>query len=150
MLLPLDVAIYFGVVLALFLALRKASTPTLVEYVFDSSNQLAERNARHLDATTVFALRGLLDYLRQTQRHLLISGVHGDVLRVLRNSGLLAQLGAQNVFPAELNPNLATRKALQHARTLLARAEPDIRIFYDDPKNLPSAAAIESPLPAKS
>jgi len=198
MLLPLDVAIYFGVVLALFLALRKASTPTLVEYVFDSSNQLAERNARrrdhpqiaiihvegelffgaadlfqthvrqqveredlrvvvlrlknarHLDATTVFALRGLLDYLRQTQRHLLISGVHGDVLRVLRNSGLLAQLGATNVFPAEPNPNRATRKALQHARTLLSGDEPDVRIYYDDPKNLPPAAAIESPLPVKS
>lgn len=31
LLLPLDVAIYFDVVLALFLALRQASTPTLVE-----------------------------------------------------------------------------------------------------------------------
>lgn len=185
LLLPLDVAIYFGVVLALFLALRKASTPTLVEYVFDASNQLAERhdaqrehpqvaiihvegelffgaadlfqthvrqqveredlrvvilrlkNARHLDATTVFALRGLLDYLRQSDRHLLISGVHGDVLRVLQNSGLLAVLGKENVFPAELNPNLATRKALQHARSLLPDDELDVRIFYDDPARLP-------------
>jgi SulP family sulfate permease len=189
LLLPLDVAIYFGVVLALFLALRKASTPTLVEYVFNESGQLAERaaarrdhpqiaiihvegelffgaadlfqshvrrqverenlrivilrlkNARHLDATTIFALRGLLDYFRQTDRHLLVSGVHGDVLRVLKNSGLLDHLGTDHVFPAELNPNLATRKALLRARELLAGAEPDVRIYYDHPHRLPQPAA---------
>lgn len=188
MLLPLDVAIYLGVVLALFLALRKASTPTLVEYVFNDSGQLTERtaarrdhpqvaiihvegelffsaadlfqshirrqverenlrviilrlkNARHLDATTVFALRSLLDYFRQTDRHLLVSGVHGDVLRVLRNSGLLRHLGTENVFPAELNPNLATKKALERARELLAGLEPEVRIYYDDPKHLPQPA----------
>jgi SulP family sulfate permease len=185
MLLPLDVAIYVGVVLALFLALRKASTPTLVEYVFTDTGQLAERtaaagrdhpqvaiihvegelffgasdlfqshirrqaeredlrvvilrlkNARHLDATTVFALRALLDWFRLTKRHLLISGVHGDVLRVLKNSGILRHWGEENVFPAELNPNLATKKALQRASELLGDAQPDIRIFYDNPQRL--------------
>lgn len=188
MLLPLDMAIYFGVVLALFLALRKASIPTLVEYVFNDAGQLAERaaarrehpqvaiihvegelffgaadlfqshvrrqveredlrvvilrlkNARHLDATTVFALRGLLDYLRQTSRHLLISGVHGDVLQVLRRSGLLTHIGVENVFPAELNPNLATKKALTHAHRLLAGQQPEVRIFYDDPDRVPQSA----------
>lgn len=56
---------------------------------------------------------------------------------MLRNSGLLDRLGPANVFPAELNPNLATRKALLHARELLAGKEPDVRIFYDDPKRVP-------------
>jgi SulP family sulfate permease len=187
-LLPLDVAIYLGVGLALFLALRKASTPTLVEYTFDDDGRLAQResgdarnhpqiaiihvegelffgaadlfqnhvrqqveqenlrvvilrlkNARHLDATTVFALRALQDYLKQTDRHLLISGVHGDVLRVLRNSGLLAHLGTANVFPAEENPNAATRKALIRAQALIGPAEAGVRIFYDNPASLPSA-----------
>lgn len=189
MLLPLDVAIYIGVVLALFLALRKASSPTLAEYVFNDTGQLTERtaagrrehpqiaiihvegelffgaadlfqshirrqveredlrvvilrlkNARHLDATTVFALRALLDYLRLTDRHLLVSGVHGEVLRVLKNSGLLRHLGVENVFPAELNPNLATKKALSRAGDLLAGREPELRIFYDTPKESPQAA----------
>lgn len=188
-LLPLDVAIYAGVVLALFLALRKASSPMLAEYVFTDTGQLTERiaasarehpqvaiihvegemffgaadlfqshvrrqaeqenlrvvilrlkNARHLDATTVFALSALLEWFRQTDRHLLVSGVHGDVLRVLKNSGLHRSVGADNVFPAELNPNLATRKALLRARTLLAGAEPEVRIFYDNPRHLPQAA----------
>ncbi len=180
MLLPLDIAIYAGVVLALFLALRKASTPTLSEYVFNDTQQLTERsetarrehpqiaiihvegelffgaadlfqtrvrqqaeredlrvvilrmkNARHLDATTVFALRGLLDWFRQTGRHLLISGAQDDVMRVLNNSGLLRHLGSENVFPAESNPNLATRKALQRAAGFLAGKEPEVRIYYD-------------------
>ena len=89
------------------------------------------KNARHLDATTVFALRGLQDWLRQTQRHLLISGVHGGVLRVLTRSGLLDHLGVDNVFPAELNPNLATKKALQRAQALLGNCSPEVRIYYD-------------------
>lgn len=190
LILPLDMAIYMGVVLALFLALRKASSPTLVEYIFNETGQLTERgsesrrehpqvaiihvegemffgvadlfqshirrraekenlhvvilrlkNARHLDATTVFALRALLDWFRQTNRHLLVSGVHGDVLRVLKNSGLLRHLGVDNVFPAELNPNLATRKALQRATALLAGVQPEVRIFYDDPQRLPQPLA---------
>ncbi len=181
-LLPLDVAIYAGVGLAVVLALRKASAPTLVEYTFNHSDQLTQlegkadrahpqiaiihvegelffgaadlfqehvrqqverenlrvvilrlKNARHLDATTVFALRGLHGWLRQTHRHLLISGVHGGVLRVLRNSGLLQHVGVDNVFPAELNPNLATKKALQRAKTLIGNAPADVRIFYDRP-----------------
>ena len=97
------------------------------------------KNARHLDATTVFALHGLHGWMRQTDRHLLISGVHGGVLRVLTKSGLLKHLGAQNVFPAELNPNLATKKALLRARSLLGSESAAVRIFYDRP--LESAAA---------
>lgn len=187
--LPLDTAIYTGVGLALLLALRKASAPTLVEYTFNASDHLTPRaadtarahpqiaiihvegelffgaadlfqehvrqqveredlrvvilrlkNARHLDATTVFALRGLQGWLHQTGRHLLVSGVHGGVLRVLTRSGLLKHLGAENVFPAELNPNLATKKALQRAQTLLGDASPEVRIFYDRPENAIAAA----------
>lgn len=191
LLLPLDIAIYVGVVLALLLALRKASTPTLSEYVFNSGGHLAERtltggarehpqiaiihvegelffgaadlfqshvrrqmeqenlqvvilrlkNARHLDATTIFALSALIDYVRSTNRHLLVSGVHGDALRVLKNSGVLRHLGVENVFPAELNPNLATRKALLRAQELLAGAESEIRLYYDHNPGEPAASA---------
>ena len=55
------------------------------------------KGARHLDATTVFALRGLRDYLARTGRHLLVSGVHGDALRVFRRSGLFAEHGFRKV-----------------------------------------------------
>lgn len=180
--LPLDNAIYLGIGVSLALALRKASTPSLVEYTFDSSDQLAQladksarphpqiaiihvegelffgaadlfqehvrqqveredlrivilrlKSARHLDATTVFALYSLDDWLTKTGRHLLVSGVQDGVWRVLKNSGLLRRLGPENVFPAEPNPNLATKKALLRAQSLLQTTEAGVRLYYDRP-----------------
>ncbi len=90
---------------------------------------LRMKNARHLDASTVMALEALHDYLRKTDRHLLISGCTADVERVLRNSGLLKQIGEENLFPAETNPTLSTRKALLRARKLLPE-KGEIRLFY--------------------
>lgn len=176
--LKLDTAIYVGIGVSLALFLLKTSTPTLAEYTFNESGQLAEladkrqrpepeisiihvegelffgaadlfqeqvrrqaedenirvfilrmKNARHLDASTVMAIESLHDYLRQTNRHLLISGCSADVQRVLRNSGLLRLIGEENVFPAETNPTLATRKALLRAKQLLP-GRSGLRLFY--------------------
>lgn len=91
---------------------------------------LRMKNARHLDASTVMALENLHDYLRQTGRHLLISGSNPDVTQVLARSGLLGQIGADNIFPATLNPTAATRQALLRARQLLPDQKADVRIFY--------------------
>lgn len=97
------------------------------------------KNARHLDATTVLAIGQLHDYLRSQGRHLLISGVEPDIGGVLERSGLHAQLGPENVFPAEANPTLATKRALQRAQSLLG-TKAMLRVFY--PAN---AGAGESP-----
>jgi len=177
--LRLDTAIYIGIGVALVLFLKKTSTPTLAEYVFNDTGHLVEmqdkeqrttpqisiihvegelffgaadlfqeqvrrqaedenirvfilrmKNARHLDATTIMALQSLDDYLHKTGRNLLISGCRPDVTRVLRNSGLLKEIGEENVFPAEDNPTMATKRALQRAQQLI-RSTADIRIFYD-------------------
>jgi len=93
---------------------------------------LRMKNARHLDASTVMALENLHDYLRQTGRHLLISGSNREVTRVFRNSGLLARIGEANIFPAETNPTMATRHALRRAQQLLPEQTPTIRLFYED------------------
>lgn len=90
---------------------------------------LRMKNARHLDATTVIALGQLLDYLHSQDRHLLISGVHGDVAAVLKRSGLAQKIGVDNLFPAEENANLATKKALQRAHILIG-VKPELRVFY--------------------
>jgi SulP family sulfate permease len=99
---------------------------------------LRMKNARHLDATTVMALDQLHDYLKSDGRHLLISGAHGDVALVLKRSGLAARIGLENIFPAEENPTLATKKALQRAQQLLPDQKPEVRIFYSKPQ--PGAA----------
>lgn len=101
---------------------------------------LRMKNARHLDASTVMAMENLHDYLQQTGRHLLISGSNPDVTKVLRNSGLLDQIGRENLFPAEANPTVATRNALKRAQQLLPAAEPEVRIFYEKSK-LPTDSA---------
>jgi SulP family sulfate permease len=92
---------------------------------------LRMKNARHLDASTVMAMEYLHDYLRETGRHLLISGSSPEVTRVLENSGLLAKIGRENIFPAEANPTMATRNALKRAKDLLPGESLDVRVFYD-------------------
>jgi SulP family sulfate permease len=92
---------------------------------------LRMKNARHLDASTVMALETLHEYLRETSRYLLISGSNPDVTRVLRNSGLLEQIGEKNIFPAEENATAATRNALKRAKELLPGESLDVRVFYD-------------------
>ena len=107
---------------------RLAADPNIRVFI------LRMKNARHLDATTVMALDQLHDYLKSENRHLLISGVHGDVALVLKRSGLAARIGLENMFPAEENPTLATKKALQRAQQLLPNQKPEVRIFYSKPQ----------------
>jgi SulP family sulfate permease len=82
----------------------------------------------------VMALENLDDYLKQTGRHLLISGSNPDVTRVLENSGLIRNIGRENIFPADVNPTVATRHALERAKQLLPGQKLDVRIFYDKDK----------------
>ena len=95
---------------------------------------LRMKNARHLDASTVLALENLHDYLRQTDRHLLISGMSESVGRVLRNSGLYEKIGAENIFQVESNPTISTKRALERATQLLHTRKAEVRIFYDRPQ----------------
>ena len=93
---------------------------------------LRMKNARHLDATTVLALGQLLDFLRDQDRHLLVSGASIDVSGVLDRSGLARRIGVENIFPAEENPTLATKKALLRAQALIGE-KPELRVFYQQP-----------------
>jgi sulfate permease, SulP family len=89
------------------------------------------KNARHLDASTVMAMENLHDYLHGSGRHMLISGCNSDVMNVLRRSGALAQIGPENVFPAETNLTMSTKRALQRATELLHTRKADVRLFYN-------------------
>ncbi|MCU0791454.1 MAG: SulP family inorganic anion transporter [Opitutaceae bacterium] len=96
---------------------------------------LRMKNARHLDATSVMSLLQLHDALLKANRHLLISGINPDVERVLRRSGGWDVIGSENIFPAEANLTMSTKRALQRAKALLkqdgASGKADVRIFYD-------------------
>lgn len=96
---------------------------------------LRMKNARHLDATSVMSLLQLRESLGKSRRHLLISGINPDVERVLRRSGAWTVIGADNIFPAEANLTLSTKKALQRAKKLLTldgdTSKAEVRIYYD-------------------
>ena len=95
---------------------------------------LRMKNARHLDASTVMALENLHAYLRQTGRHLLISGVSEEVSKVLHDSGLTRTIGSEFIFSADVNPTMSTKRALEHATKLLQSKSADVRIFYERPQ----------------
>jgi len=89
------------------------------------------KNARHLDATSIFALDQLVRSLHEVGRTLIISGAQRDVFKVLINSGLIETIGRENIFKARSqNPNLSTKQALERARELMGGKNADVRIFY--------------------
>lgn len=110
---------------------------------------LRMKNARHLDATSVMSLLQLHDYLSNTGRHLLISGINPDVDRVLRKSGARAQIGDDNIFPAEANLTMSTKRALLRASQLLQQAgaapAEGVRIFYDRSREKAKENAADAP-----
>lgn len=186
LLFPLDTAIFLGTGISIFLFLRKASSPELVEYTFNEDGHLTEleenqsrlnphisivhvegdlffgaaelfqdqirrvcedanlkivilrmKNAHHLDATSVMSLEELIQFMRQKDRDLIVSGARKDVYRVFRDSGVLEVLGKQNFFlESPRNPNLSTRKALLRAQEIIGSdQEPEIKIYYDPKKS---------------
>ncbi len=109
---------------------RVAEDPSLAIVI------LRMRNARNLDATSVFALEELITFMREKDRHLLISGASLTVYRILRKSGILATLqegcekGQSNIFLLESsNSNMSTRRALKRAQALLGSRNADISIY---------------------
>jgi sulfate permease, SulP family len=93
------------------------------------------KNAYHLDATSVLALEELIRYMRESDRHLIISGARKDVYRVVKNSGLIDYLGRDNFFMGSpQNPNVATRNALKRAQQLIGDSKAEIKIYYDPAK----------------
>jgi SulP family sulfate permease len=91
---------------------------------------LRMRHAHHLDATSLLALEELILALRQSGRHLLLSGASKELYRLLRNTGVFTVLGRENFFLAvPSNPNLATRRALLRAQELLGKEKVEVRIY---------------------
>ena len=102
--------------------------------VFEDNNLkvvvLRMRNARHLDASSVLALDELITFMREQDRHLVISGIRKDTFRVFRDSGLLERIGRENIFPESTrNPTLATANAMRRAQEILGVEEANITIY---------------------
>lgn len=74
----------------------------------------------HMDASMCLAILRLHSYLRETDRHLVISGLTPEVWRVFYKSSLVEKIGAKNLFVSdEAQPQLSTWKACLRAQELI-------------------------------
>jgi SulP family sulfate permease len=96
---------FFGMIDTFQNALRQLERPVPVLIV-------RMRNVLAMDATGIHTLRELLHNMRKKNTHLILSGVHSQPLLSMESSGLLAEIGMEN-----LCGNIDD--ALNRARTLL-------------------------------
>lgn len=88
------------------------------------------RNAHHLDASTIIAIKELLDFAREKKREIIICDVLPEIEVIFRNSGLIAHLGEENFFSyVSPNPNWSTREALKRAQILIGAEHSKIKLF---------------------
>lgn len=99
---------------------------------------LKMRNAHHLDASAIMALEELIRYMNSKGRYLIISEARKEVIRVIKNSGLLELLERRNLIPdVSGNPTLSTARALRRAKDQLAewgQKGARVTIYVDDKK----------------
>ena len=90
-------------------------------------------NARHLDATSVLALKELHDYYKEHNCSVLLCEVRKDAIKVLRNSGFLDKINRRNIFPHTIsNPTLSTAKAVKRAKELISGEKINLTIYSEE------------------
>lgn len=93
---------------------------------------LKTRNTHHIDATSVLALEELVRYMKTTGRHLLVTEIRKENIRIFRNSGLIEMIGRDNIFPDNpANPTLATARALRRASKLMGTRDARVSIMVE-------------------
>lgn len=96
---------------------------------------LRMKNVRLLDATSVFALFELVRYMNEMDRLIVVSGVREEIYEVFEASGLLKEIGFENVFREDtVNPTLSTAKAMRRAQELIGEGEAKVSIYVDPAK----------------
>ena len=96
---------------------------------------LKMRNARHLDATSCMALEELIQFMRQSEQHILVCEVKKDTLRVFKKSGLYELIGRDNLFPdLRSNPTYSTARAVRRAKEIVGGKKTKVSIYIDSLK----------------
>ena len=107
--------LYFGMVDLFQSTLQKVAEDPHVEVIV-----LRLSSVFHMDASVCLAILRLHEYLHSTKRHLVISGLTKEVMKVLYDSGLVEKIGSENFFfTDETNPQLSTWKACLRAQELI-------------------------------
>ena len=84
-------------------------------------------NAHHIDATASLAIANLVQFARQNERDVILSGVRDDMMPQIVKSGLLDVVGACNLFKyTPENLTLSTRNALMRAQEIIGSKDTDV------------------------
>lgn len=98
------------------------------------------KNARDIDATVCLALQQLCDYLNSSKRHLIACGMTQQIWDVLSDSGMVEQIGKENLFIFdERFPHQHMTKAMHRARELVAQQPVNVAEEFMIPEGLPIA-----------
>lgn len=90
------------------------------------------KNARDIDATVCLALHQLQRYLKSSGRYLVACGMTQQIWDVLSDSGLVEQIGKENLFIFdERHPHQHMLKALRRAKYLAALPVPSHNVAAD-------------------
>lgn len=90
------------------------------------------RNAYNLDATCAAAIEQLVDFAREKNRDVILSGVRPEVERVLRNSRVLEHVGPENIFREDPeNPTASNSLALKRAQQIAGKGL-DVRLWVSE------------------
>jgi SulP family sulfate permease len=77
------------------------------------------KHVRDFDATAATALRQLCDWLRKSNRHLIVSSIPASVWEVFEKAGLVPYIGRENLFRLdEANPQASISAAIRRAKAL--------------------------------
>jgi SulP family sulfate permease len=80
------------------------------------------KNVYHVDASICLAILRLNDYLKYTNRYLLISGVTKEVWHIFEKTGVIKQLGEDKIFlTSEEQPQMSTKHAQKKAERLISK-----------------------------
>lgn len=89
------------------------------------------KNARDIDATSCLAFLQLHDYLKGGGRHLVACGLSQEIWDVMSNSGVIEQVGKENLFVFDArHPHQHMQKAIHRAREL---AKPQLTSLASEP-----------------
>ena len=108
--------LFFGVVDLLQTTVQKIAEDPCSKVIV-----LRLHNIQYIDASMCFAIMKLYDYLKASNRILLICGISDEVWRTLSRGELLEEFGRDNLFLTDTTkPQLSTWRACLRARELVS------------------------------
>ncbi len=75
-----------------------------------------------IDTTVLDALEAFIEDMKEHHRHVIFCGVRTELMRTLKNYGMVDLVGKDNIFPAGDNVFSSAKMALQRARDLVNRS----------------------------